>query len=202
MTLQLNLYGENKKAAIDKGAIWDGACKALYMPDNLKLEDFTELVLKISNQILVTPLYALSSLETCNKCNQTSSVIALGCCNIMKLEDDDEGWQNEEMFVLISDIGYLPANVAEKVMDLSPRFQFVFMEDYGESMWVNTCAFCGAPFDDMDMHCSPGRAFFPLSFKDSKILSLHHIKCDHSFLIVGSTGYYGLVEDIFDVLNK
>jgi hypothetical protein len=108
----------------------------------------------------------------CRHCNKPTDLFGLalprGHETLGVGEDvEDNGAADAWIFAndpaLIFHIDFLNAEVAARLGSLTNSFRVAQQDAVVEPAWTNHCEACGSPFDDEELFCEPGEAFFPTS---------------------------------------
>jgi hypothetical protein len=117
----------------------------------------------------------------CPRCLQTTRLVALGLPpghEVLELDDAPDDGTAEDTWVaadhpaFLFHIVHLSENVRLRVGGITPAYRADAATDGEESGWTNHCEHCGSPFDDQDLFCEPGGAFFPVSDADARLIRL------------------------------
>lgn len=68
-------------------------------------------------------------------------------------------WQRSGLSALLFYVEDLPAEVREKLHEISSCYRLGYSVATLNSYWANHCEFCGTLLDDHDLHCEPDSAF-------------------------------------------
>jgi len=74
-----------------------------------------------------------------------------------------DAWILASQPALIFHVEYLNSDVAARLASLASSFRVAERDFATEPAWTNHCEACGSPFDDEELFCEPGEAFFPTS---------------------------------------
>jgi len=108
----------------------------------------------------------------CRHCNEQTDLFALALSTGHETLDVDEAaeyvaaadaWIVANQPALMFHVEYLNADVAARVVSLTSSFRVAQQASVTETAWTNHCEACGSPFDDEELFCEPGEAFFPTS---------------------------------------
>jgi hypothetical protein len=106
------------------------------------------------------PLLLFKSIHRCWQCDTMQEVIALGAVSLSDDEGDPGRQRQVTECVLLSEIGVMPADVAEYLRRNFPRYARHYSRTAGMSYYANMCE-CGANFGDHFLFSEPGGAFYP-----------------------------------------
>jgi hypothetical protein len=74
-----------------------------------------------------------------------------------------DAWIHANHPALIFHVEYLNTDVAARLASLTSSFRVAEQDSATEPAWTNHCEACGSRFDDEELFCEPGEAFFPTS---------------------------------------
>ena len=116
--------------------------------------------------------YIARTRGVCPQCGMLTDLFALALPSGHETLDVDEGagdvaaadaWIFANQPALIFHVGYLNADVAARLASLTSSYRIAQQDPAAEPAWANHCEACASPFDDEEMFCEPGEAFFPSS---------------------------------------
>lgn len=125
--------------------------------------------------------FVAQAIAACARCRQATRLIALGLpAHHEVLEPDDvpddadamDAWVRADHPALLFQIAHLSENVRMQVAGIQPAYSPKISAAGGESWWTNHCEHCGSPFDDQDLFCEPGGAFFPVSDAEARLIQV------------------------------
>lgn len=70
-------------------------------------------------------------------------------------------WVPANRPALIFHVEFLNEEVVARLDSLTNSFRLAQQESVAEPSWTNHCEACGSRFDDQELFCEPGEAFFP-----------------------------------------
>lgn len=111
---------------------------------------------------VTTPIYLVTSWESCWQCGESEAVIALATTSVIDDDDDDYDQEGDDEPYLLMNVREMPEEVVRTVQERHPRFQKCASKTAGFTYYANHCE-CGANFGDFFLHSKPGHAFFPMS---------------------------------------
>lgn len=115
--------------------------------------------------------------RNCRHCNEPTELFALALPSDHETLDVDEGVENASpenanpaaAWILAKDpalifhVEFMSPEAAARLALLTRSFRIDQRESAAEPSWTNHCEACGSPFDDEELFCEPGEAFFPTS---------------------------------------
>jgi hypothetical protein len=142
------------------------------------------------------PRYCIArTRRVCRHCKEQTDLFALALPTGHETLDVDEAaqdaaaadaWILATQPALIFHLEYLNADVAARLASLTSSFRIAQQGSVVERAWTNHCQTCGAPFDDEELFCEPGEAFFPTSESGAAVIRLLSIE---EFVEAAAGGY-------------
>ena len=139
--------------------------------------------------------FVAETIGVCPRCRQATRLVAL-CLppghEVLELDDvpDDaaaqDTWVAADHPALLFQIAHVSENVRLQVGGITPGYRVDAGVAGEESGWTNHCEHCGSPFDDQELFCEPGGAFFPVSDADARRIRL--LSVDEA-IAVDASGY-------------
>jgi hypothetical protein len=113
----------------------------------------------------------------CRHCKEQTELFALALPSDHETLDVDEGVENAspgdanraDAWILAKDpalifhVEFMSPEAAARLALLTRSFRIDQRDSAAEPSWTNHCEACGSPFDDEELFCEPGEAFFPTS---------------------------------------
>lgn len=142
---------------------------------------------------LTSPIYLLTSKETCYRCGSVAPVIALSCT---KFSDDDEGECKDSDPILVSDVLALPDDLLELIRRVHPHYEKRRSRMADADYFMNICPYCKAHFGDFFLFSEPEGAFFPMDDAAVAAITIRKLPIEGEVEVDGSY-HMGIGSEIF-----
>jgi hypothetical protein len=143
----------------------------------------------------------------CRHCKGQTDLFALALPPDHETLDVDEAaesavpadaWIRANDPALIFHIEFLNPEAAARLASLTNSFRIARQDSVAEPAWTNHCQACASPFDDEELFCEPGEAFFPTSEAGAAIIRLLPIE----EILEAAAGGYSVDPNFFYAMSR